>query len=835
MDALDAMFVLCRVHYEAGHWHKLKIVCTTLWETWRGQHHGHHKFTDDFIGVLYLRYRYVLVHHEVCEYSILRQLTIEYRKTCIKVFGGAVAITIKASIELAQICMKSETHIHEAITIYEEILTTTKTMTTTNTTTSTTTSVVSSSTITKIKETLTKAYVSVCKHGSVSTTIIERAIVMITERFEFLKISFGWAHIEILTCLRELVLLQLKLKKEESHTIVIRILTETCVEIIKKKTHSKSLHGAAKFLGDIYISCGFNEQGRTLIEDIRIQIITGTSRHNSSFKFDKSVGKISYVFLVTFEQIIRGQVVGYSEIMAELLTETILYESYHRRISSEVEVSVVIIHAARLRAFLLSHGRVTQREILERESFEFFAKKWQSIVKSRGEITRTFYIGLPGELGGEARDVQIGNAACVSSIATVKHLLNKGHIQEAYEVASCALEFINHLRSFHLLQNIPYGFKLSALMVGRAPETPLKVDINAKLRENMLELSRRIIREVLRACKDSNINFVRMRLRELNDLAGLLGEQQNFADLEVSTKTPCPPSFCHTNLTHQWLLDLLWSSREVQKKWATTTIINIGRRFVEARYLNKDRRSRAIRLCEDICYNLRGVHGGLYPEALEMSTLLSELYTSMGHYREAQGVHESILRLVVEGDDDDDRTTDTLPATDARKHIDLLKQSYLRLKGWDKSPSTYHSLIAALKDLYKGKPEFKDVSNIDKWDCNKESPSETLGVFAAPMEWEFAKAGELNEEGDAVEVKGLRRPGMGVKRATSNWGISEVMRVLHGVEGSPKEDPRRIYNKTGILDAKNPVAETKTIDEEDGFESAEEGTIVNGHGDGVKA
>lgn len=203
----------------------------------------------------------------------------------------------------------------------------------------------------------------------------------------------------------------------------------------------------------------------------------------------------------------------------------------------------------------------------------------------------------------------------------------------------------------------------------------------------------------------------------------------------------------------------------------------------------------------------------------------------MGHYREAQGVHESILRLVVEGDDDDDHTTDTLPAADARKHIDLLKQSYLRLKGWDKSPSTYHSLIAALKDLYKGTPEFKDVPNIDKWDCSKESPSEFLGVFAAPKEWEFAKAGELNENGDAVEVKGVRMPGMGVKRATSNWGIGEVMRVLHGVEGSPS----KVYSKTGEGEMRKPWTEAKAVDEDDGFQSAEEGTVVIGHGNGVKA
>ena len=221
----------------------------------------------------------------------------------------------------------------------------------------------------------------------------------------------------------------------------------------------------------------------------------------------------------------------------------------------------------------------------------------------------------------------------------------------------------------------------------------------------------------------------------------------------------------------------------MQKKWKPENIIAIGRRFVQARFLNKDRRSRAIRLCEDICYNLRRVWGSLDPKTLEMSDLLSELYNSMGHYREAQGVHESILRLVTEGDDGDDRTLDTMPSQTARKHLDLLKQSYLRLQGWDKSADTYKALFHALVQMYKGQPGWKDVAGIETWNFNKEKPSDTLDKFVAPSEWEFARPEDLEEHTDALSSKGLRRPGMGVKRATSNWGINEVHRVLHSTNG----------------------------------------------------
>lgn len=205
--------------------------------------------------------------------------------------------------------------------------------------------------------------------------------------------------------------------------------------------------------------------------------------------------------------------------------------------------------------------------------------------------------------------------------------------------------------------------------------------------------------------------------------------------------------------------------------------------MVQARYLNasKERRSEAIRLCEDICYNLRRTRGALDPTALKMSDLLSQLYTNMGHYREAQGIHENILRLVVEGDDGDDRTLDTMESGDARRQVELLKQSYLRLRGWDKSPEIYKDLIDGLRAMpeFKGKPEWKDVRPVNEWNP-KEAVSETLGKFEAPKTWYLViPDGGFDDKGEVVEAK-PSRPKMDVKRATSNWGRQFVRGLLHG-------------------------------------------------------
>jgi hypothetical protein len=120
-DALIAMKILCKTYFEEGSWQRLKHTCEVLWETW--VHHRELKIEAEFVEILYMRYIYVLEHHIHSEYEIIRAITIQFRDTCIKVFGASVAITVKALVELAQVCMRSEKYIHEAISYYEEVRT----------------------------------------------------------------------------------------------------------------------------------------------------------------------------------------------------------------------------------------------------------------------------------------------------------------------------------------------------------------------------------------------------------------------------------------------------------------------------------------------------------------------------------------------------------------------------------------------------------------------------------------------------------------------------------------------------------------------------------------
>ncbi len=207
-----------------------------------------------------------------------------------------------------------------------------------------------------------------------------------------------------------------------------------------------------------------------------------------------------------------------------------------------------------------------------------------------------------------------------------------------------------------------------------------------------------------------------------------------------------------------------------------------------------------------------------------MSELLSQLYTSMGHYREAMGVHESVLRLVVEGDDGDDATVDTMESGRVKMHVEWLKQCYLRLQGWDKSEATYKDLVNAILRMeeYRHRPEWQGVRGIESWD-KREPASDSVGKFVVPTTWEFEdpEAAEKRDEGG--ELASAKRSGMGMKRATSNWGLSSHHHVWNGEQ----EEKNQVYYNSNGRAAKPVILDG----DDDGYESAaEEVEGANGSG-----
>lgn len=115
---------------------------------------------------------------------------------------------------------------------------------------------------------------------------------------------------------------------------------------------------------------------------------------------------------------------------------------------------------------------------------------------------------------------------------TVTDLLKQGSFKTVCEVAQGSFEFLNRQCAYHHLENTPHFFKLSGVLADREISFKNRTP-EPELYQSMLKLSQTIICEVFKVFKESNIDIIRLKLEDLDNIVALLGSQQNYAHLEV--------------------------------------------------------------------------------------------------------------------------------------------------------------------------------------------------------------------------------------------------------------------------------------------------------------
>lgn len=713
--AIEAALALTKIYEMEKRWTDAKIIYSRLWLT-IVKYTKEYDITAERVDEVYRRYFFILEELKA-SYTILRQTTIEFRETCIHTYGARSEITLKATIRLAEINERSEEHVHESIQMYEEIFHETKT--TTKTTTITTI-------ITEAKSRLTRLYV---KHSSTSTEYTSKAVSLFMEKFETTKSFYGCSHQLTIKQLEELAGFYESRSDQKLTITVLRMLQSTVIEIISEEKDSKRLFDSSIAIAKIYLAHGHTHEANDLLVELRRQIVTRDTRNSErcGFKFNQNIDRRSFVFIATFEETLKGtKTINFSEIMAEFLSETILYEAYTRSLTQKSRFEVTMAHGARLRYFRRSKYHDGGSKI-DDELFEAFQKNMGASIKTSKTTTRYFFSILLEESGRTQREVHLVKIGCGSGAASVRTLLEQSKFQEAIDLATCILQFTQSQDGYHDQDNISNSFKIALYLAGRGAQ---HCSENDPRQRDLMSLSRTFVKEILEASRHMNVDFSKTPVPELNELVSLIGAHQNFNDLEVSQflASSCD-HLANMNLL-QWILTQLWNSRHTQT-WSTQTIVHIGQRLVEVRF-NRGDRDAAIHILEDICYNLRRVWGLLDKTTLQMFTLLSELYTAIGRYEKAMAMHEEILRYEVSDDNDMSSVEDA--SRNARYHLELLKRAYQRLGKWDKPRDTYITLFDEVTSTFQGEELFRDVQPIMKWPSKG---ADDRGTFKPPTNWGF--------------------------------------------------------------------------------------------------
>ncbi|KAK0672772.1 hypothetical protein QBC41DRAFT_343650 [Cercophora samala] len=621
-DAIKAAVILIHFYKERQRWVELQQICCLLWET-IVHCHKEIRFEQETLILVYETYVHVLEFHTKVEWSILYEISVKFREVVTVCFGAEAFIIITAMIALAKVCEKNHKHHHEAVTIYEEVITRIKT-------TKTTTVTETETTVTMVKKRLSNVYVTIITSGgATTTTTLDRAIELCYEAYLHLKLTLGCWHQQTLLKLKDVIVLYLRLGGEKSHVRIVELLQIAFIEIIsEKECKSVDLYYAAVTLSSIFVTAKIIQHGFKLVRQLRHLVIFGGYEFEGSVeiivKYNKTISKTALVFLLAFQHnLTDNNALTFTELMAMALLEITLYEAYKREIESKTSrTTFVLEYGAKLRAFWIEQKQEHMCAVLDQRLFQLFKTKFGGFITTHDDYTRIYYLAVLAYLQQDLKKVDFDAVACKAGNDKVASLLKAGEWKKALEVARCTFYFAHKQSYYSDLTRVHYAYKLAEYMAGIDVSRPS----DTKLWEEYLRLSREITKEAFAILKDKNIELIRLRYEDLSGIVRLLASQQNFVELES-------------------LLLKLWKSREVQKNWDAERVLAVGRMLVHAHVAAKHVPA-AIDLCETMCYNLRRSRGVLDPVTVEMQRMLAELYTANQRVDRCMTIHEQILREI---------------------------------------------------------------------------------------------------------------------------------------------------------------------------------------------
>jgi tetratricopeptide (TPR) repeat protein len=526
-DSMRAALTLSKIYYEQKRCEEARTLYVSLWTTFT-KRAKEYSLSTEVAQSIYSRYTYVLTTQFKADTETVRQITVAYRDTCHEVYGAESEIATASTLQLAEVCQKSPEHHEEGIQICQQVI-----------------AKISESPektkapgqleiLAKAKRHLASLYSSATAASSESTA---QATSLWKEQLEANKKELGVSHKSTLASLAALVGIHSKSDKQEVQAVAKEHLQTAVVEVVSTEKDSTKLLEAAVSLAKMYISSKLTEQAWLILKDLRSQVISKEIRANGKFsaKLPETVDRRAFVFVAAFEETLRSDqnaATSFSDIMTDLLTESILFDRYHLSLrQKDVSVQLKLFDGARLYSFLKGKEQhAEQLIIVENVLFDIFIKNIGASIKTNVEVTRLFFAALLEELGRHQRNEDIIVVGCFSGTNLVHSLLEADRFDEAYEVATCVYQFIASTQGFSKPKNIASTFKLSLYLAGLGA----KKSANAALNARMVELSKSILRETLAACKSLDIDLVQLQATELNDLVRLMGEQKNYTDLEAS-------------------------------------------------------------------------------------------------------------------------------------------------------------------------------------------------------------------------------------------------------------------------------------------------------------
>ncbi|CAG8304975.1 unnamed protein product [Penicillium salamii] len=697
-EGIEAAIALVALYESEMQWDSALEVYRALWPTLvvedNKEESYDHTLLDRMLEKTYMGYMSILTTKRTSAFSERWQVASDYVMTCRHVHGETSQKTLNATLLFAELCESSDLYMDQAINLYKIPLQTTEWVAAPEASRGLDQMTVPLPITLKHK----LAQLFVRKHDSTS-----EARSLYTEEFQLAKKTQGYFSTTTLSWLRELALAHSRQGTPTSIQQGNAILHTFSTDVLHAGGDSDMVGDWARRIASIYIECGFIEGGNNVLDELRQRVI-----YSSEASAVTMGDRRDAVFVAAFEEVF-GKRASYDQIMTEMSREMGTYQKFSRNLSGHDFIPTLISGHV---LYTLQHDQKRTRAANDTKDklYDYFCSNLSATSVSDKGIVQQFYQICLREVHHENYTTSILN----TSANLVRELCNSSRFQESAILTGVLHSFLHLTDGLNNYDNIKTATQICLYLSGHKATKCT----DEKTYNGMSVKSKLLLQDIMTASKSIGIEMVDMPFGDLNNIITLLGEYEMFDDLEG-------------------ILSQLWTSRIVQRTWTPDVVVWIGRRLVETRFCRGHIDS-SIQLCRDICYNLRQVWGSCDPVTLEMTKLLSGLFTASDNHQSAATLHEGILYDLL-GDSDakgHERAADT-----ASQHMELLRRAQARLGGTSKRASAHAGLFQSLTDRF-------GLQSEQTQSVGEANGGDSFGIWSKPRRFSI-DVEDLEKEGQA--------------------------------------------------------------------------------------
>jgi hypothetical protein len=633
---IDAAIGLLTLYEAEMKWDSALQVYRSLWPTLvvedNRENTYDNKLVDRMLEKTYLGYMAILTTHVRSDFSERYRVASEYVMTCRHVHGATSGKTLNATLLFAELCETNDSYIDQAISLYKIPLETSEWVEPSQS--SKGLDQMTTPLPITLKHKLAQLYVR--KHDS---TLEARSLY--TEEFQLAKKNQGYFSTTTLSWLRELALAHSRQGTTSSVQQGNAILHAYSTDVLHDDGAPDTMADWARRIASIYLECGFIEGGNNLLDELRHRVVYSPEASAMDLSLRRDA-----IFVAAFEEVF-GRRASYDQIMEEMAREMKTSQAFAKSLSSH-DFIPTLINGHQLYNIQIGQKRVRAANETKDKLYAYFCSNLSATKVADKGIVQQFYQICLREVHHDNYSMNI----LKTTTDLVRELCNSSRFQEATILTGVLHSFMHLTDGLNNHESINTATQLCLYLSGHKATKCT----NEKTYQAMSIKSKLLLQEVMAASKSMGTEMVDLPFNHLNDIITLLGQYEMFDELET-------------------ILSQLWTSRIVQRTWTPDVVVWIGRRLVETRFCSGKVDS-AIQLCRDICYNLRQVWGSCDPVTLDMTKLLSAMFTASENHKSAAALHEGILYDLL---GDTEAEGHSSAADVASQHMELMRRAQERV------------------------------------------------------------------------------------------------------------------------------------------------------------